>query len=49
MESLSEAAARNGVDTDDEMQKLLLIEQAYAANARVMQTLDELMQHLLGI
>lgn len=40
---------RNGVDTDHELQNLLLIEQAYAANARVIIAIDELMQHLLRI
>ena len=49
VETLETELARSGVDTDDEMQKLLLIEQAYAANARVMQTLDALMQNLLEI
>jgi flagellar hook-associated protein 1 FlgK len=39
----------NGVDTDQEMQKLLLIEQAYAANAKVVQTVDELIQTLLSL
>lgn len=38
-----------GVDTDYEMQMLLMIEQAYAANARVMATADQLMQTLLEI
>ncbi len=38
-----------GVDTDQEMQKLLLIEQAYAANARVMQTADDMIARLLEI
>jgi flagellar hook-associated protein 1 FlgK len=38
-----------GVDTDQEMQKLLLIEQAYAANARVVQTIDDLIQTLIGL
>ena len=38
-----------GVDTDQEMQKLLLIEQAYAANARVIQTVDELIETLIGL
>jgi flagellar hook-associated protein FlgK len=31
------------------MQKLLLIEQSYAANAQVIRTVDELIQLLLGI
>jgi len=38
-----------GVDTDNEMQQLLIIEQAYAANARVISTADQLMQTLLEI
>jgi len=38
-----------GVDTDLEMQKLLLIEQAYGANARVIQTVDDLIQTLIRI
>ncbi|MEM9247769.1 MAG: flagellar hook-associated protein FlgK [Pseudomonadota bacterium] len=41
--------AIGGVDTDDEMQKLLLIEQNYGANARVLQTLDTLLEQLLSI
>lgn len=38
-----------GVDTDQEMQKLLLIERNYAANAKVIQTVDEMLQSLLRI
>ena len=38
-----------GVDTDQELQQLLLIEQAYGANARVIETIDRLMQRLLEI
>ena len=37
------------VDTDTEMQNLLLIEQAYAANARVIQTVQNMMQSLLEL
>ena len=40
---------QSGVDTDREMQELLLVEQAYAANARVLQTVDELIQTLIGL
>lgn len=36
-----------GVDTDRELQNLILIEQAYAANARVLATLDDLLKLLL--
>ena len=38
----------DGVDTDQEMQTLLLIEQAYAANARVIKASSEMIQTLLG-
>ncbi|MEM9341746.1 MAG: flagellar hook-associated protein FlgK [Pseudomonadota bacterium] len=47
--SLRDLELEGGVDTDQEMQKLLLIEQAYAANARVIQTIDDLIQRLLAI
>ncbi|MEL6594755.1 MAG: flagellar hook-associated protein FlgK [Pseudomonadota bacterium] len=43
------AELENGVDTDQEMQKLLLIEQAYSANARVIQTVGEMIDALLRI
>ena len=48
-DALAYEIAADGVDTDDEMQKLLLIEQVYAANARVIQTVDQLIQHLLEL
>ena len=40
---------QGSVDTDEEMQKLLLIEQVYAANARVISTIDEMIQTLLRL
>ncbi len=46
---LDEALLAQGVDTDQELQKLLLIERSYAANARVIQTADELIQLLIGL
>lgn len=48
-DSLRRSEASGGVDTDDEMQKLLLIETIYAANAQVIRTMDELIELLLGI
>ncbi len=49
-QSLEEAElAVTSVDTDLEMQKLLIIEQAFAANARVIQTADEMLRTLLEI
>jgi flagellar hook-associated protein 1 FlgK len=38
-----------GVDTDAEMQTLLLIEQSYAANAKVVETVDFLIRTLMEI
>ena len=48
-DTLKEAELRNGVDTDEEMRDLLVLEQAYAANARVISTLDELLNTLIRI
>ncbi|MEF3047933.1 flagellar hook-associated protein FlgK [Pseudotabrizicola sp. L79] len=48
-ETLKTELLKNGVDTDDEMQDLMLIEQAYAANARVIQTVDDMLRTLLEI
>lgn len=39
----------SGVDTDQEMQKLLLVESSYAANARVISTVDEMLQSILEL
>ena len=39
----------SGVDSDAELQRLLLLEQSYAANARVIEAADEMIQRLLGI
>ncbi|MGH1369726.1 MAG: flagellar hook-associated protein FlgK [Maritimibacter sp.] len=39
----------DGVDTDQELQKLLLIEQAYAANAKVIQTVGGLIDRLMEL
>lgn len=48
-DTLKEMELANGVDTDAELQKLLLIEQAYAANARVIQVADEMLDWLMRI
>lgn len=47
--AFNEIAAQEAVNTDEEMQQLLLVEQLYAANARVIQTVDELIQQLLRL
>lgn len=48
-ETLAALELRGGVDTDQEMQKLLLIEQVYAANVRVISVIDDLIARLLEI
>jgi flagellar hook-associated protein 1 FlgK len=48
-ESLKSIELEAGVDTDFEMQQLILIEQTYSANARVIQTLDTLLDQLIGM
>lgn len=47
LDTLSSLEAEQGVDTDQEMQSLLVIEQAYAANAKVISAIGEMMQKLL--
>lgn len=46
-DALTQAALENGVDTDRELQDLLVVEQAYAANARVIRAMDDLLRLLL--
>jgi flagellar hook-associated protein 1 FlgK len=41
--------ARRGVDTDAEMQNLLIIEQLYGANARMVRAIDEMMDTLVRL
>lgn len=49
-QSLTDAElAATAVDTDLELQKLLLIEQSFAANTRVIQAADEMLRTLLEI
>ena len=38
-----------GVDTDNELQRLLLIEQTFAANARIIEAVDEMMQSIIRL
>lgn len=47
--ALEKLEADGGVDTDHELQDLMQIEQAYAANARVVKVVDEMLQQLLGL
>lgn len=48
-ETLTDQQLADGVDTDYEMQMLMQIEQSYSANARVIQTIDQLMQQILDL
>ncbi|ETX29680.1 FlgK family flagellar hook-associated protein [Roseivivax isoporae] len=47
--ALRELELAGGVDTDAEVQKLLQLEQSYAANARVLTAVDEMLERLLAI
>ncbi len=49
LETFTAMEAEGGVDSDQEMQSLLQIEQAYAANAKVIKSVDEMIQILLEI
>ncbi len=46
---LSRIELAQGVDTDAELKTLMIIEQTYAANVRVLQAADEMLQTLLRI
>lgn len=46
---LKEAELADGVDSDQELQQLLLIEQAYAANAKLVQTASSMLRTLMEI
>ena len=47
--ALNTGLLAEGVDSDDEMRRLLQYEQAYSANAKVIQTIDEMMNAILRI
>jgi flagellar hook-associated protein 1 FlgK len=49
LSALEELEAQGGVDTDHETQLLLVIERAYAANARVIETVERMLDSLLEI
>lgn len=46
LSELTQLQLSEGVDTDQELQNLLVLEQAYAANARVIQAADEMLDIL---
>lgn len=47
--TLREMELSKGVDTDQELQKLMQVEQYYTANAKVISTVDDLFERLLSI
>lgn len=47
--ALKMAELERGVDTDEQLQRLMMVEQAYSANARVIQAVDEMLDSLLRI
>jgi flagellar hook-associated protein 1 FlgK len=49
LSALEELEAAKGVDSDQQTQMLLLIERAYAANARVIQAVEQMLDNLLEI
>lgn len=48
-ETIASKLMAEGVDSDAEMQRLLQYEQAYAANARVIQAIDDMMDNILRL
>jgi flagellar hook-associated protein 1 FlgK len=49
LEDARHATAAEGVNTDQELQKLIELEKSYAANARVVQVVDDMLSELLRI
>ncbi len=47
--ALGDLEAQNGIDTDQEMQALLVIEKNYAANAKVIQTVNDMIDTLIRL
>lgn len=48
-DELTQQVLAQGVDTDEELQRLLVVERTYAANARMIEAADEMMQSILRI
>ncbi len=49
LDTFTSMEAQGGVDTDQEMQDLLQIEQNYAANAKVIKTVDDMIKTLMDM
>jgi flagellar hook-associated protein 1 FlgK len=48
-ETLKQSHLANGVSTDSELQKMLMIETNYAANAKMMQAIEEMFDAIMRI
>ncbi len=48
-DELKQQILATGVDSDEELQRLLIVQQAYAANVKMIEAADEMMQTLLRI
>ena len=48
-DELTQQMLAEGVDTDQELQRLIIVEQSYAANVRLIEAADEMMQTILRI
>ena len=48
-DELRQQILADGVDSDEELQRLLIVEQAYAANVKMIEAADEMMQTILRI
>ena len=48
-DTLRQAELADGVDSDQELQLLLKVEQSYSANARLIQTVEAMMQTLMEL
>ncbi|WP_254796821.1 flagellar hook-associated protein FlgK [Sulfitobacter albidus] len=49
LSAVTEQQLAQGVDTDQELQNLLILEKAYAANARVIQAADDMLETLVRL
>ena len=49
LNELTQMQLADGVDTDSELRNLMMLEQAYAANARVVEAVDEMMQAIMRL
>ncbi len=48
-DELTQQILANGVDSDRELQRLLIVEQSYAANVRIIEAADEMLQTILRL